>query len=141
MSDVLGEVKFSYSGQFCQLAAFNKRKEDMIAEIRMAGHQLAEPQFDNPADLVGWMGAVQAQDYDMAKWAVGVRLKRAALSRVNEALTTGEIVRTHVMRPTWHFVAGKDVRWMRKLTGMRIRKAVDSWVKSRGLDIDRKSVV
>ncbi len=135
MSDVLGEVKFSYSGQFCQLAAFNKRKEDMIAEIRMAGHQLAEPQFDNPADLVGWMGAVQAQDYDMAKWAVGVRLKRAALSRVNEALTTGEIVRTHVMRPTWHFVAGKDVRWMRKLTGMRIRKAVDSWVKSRGLDI------
>ena len=57
--DILGEVKFSYSGQFCQLAAENRNKESMVTGIRLAGHQLVEPQFDSPADLVGWMGAVQ----------------------------------------------------------------------------------
>lgn len=136
--DILGEVKFSYSGQFCQLAAENRNKESMVTGIRLAGHQLAEPQFDSPADLVGWMGAVQAQDYAMAKWAVGVRLKGAMLSRINEALASGEIVRTHVMRPTWHFVAGKDLRWMQKLTGPRVKKAIDSWVKSGGLEVSEK---
>lgn len=138
ISDILGEVKFSYSGVFCQIAAENQNKENMITDIRLAGHQLAAPQFDRPADLVGWMGAMQAQDYAMAKWAVGLRLKEAMLSRVDEALASGEVVRMHVMRPTWHFVAGRDVRWMQKLTGPRVKRAVDSWVKSGGLEISEE---
>ena len=50
-----------------------------LTDIRMACHQLAEPEFGHPADLVGWMGAMQAQDYTMSKWAVGLRLKSATM--------------------------------------------------------------
>ena len=51
-----------------------------LTDIRMACHQLAEPEFGHPADLVGWMGAMQAQDYTMSKWAVGLRLKSATIA-------------------------------------------------------------
>lgn len=107
----------------------------MLTDIRLAGHQLAGPEFERPGDLLAWMGAMQGQDYGMAKWAIGMRLKTAMLSRVDEAIEKGEIVRMHIMRPTWHFVAGKDVRWMWKLTGPRVKKAIDSWVKGSGLDM------
>lgn len=109
--------------------------EVMMTDIRIACHQLAEPEFGHPANLVGWMGAMQAQDYTMSKWAVGLRLKSATIAQVDEALAKGEIVRTHIMRPTWHYVAGKDLRWMLQLTSSRLRKVIDSWVKASGLDI------
>lgn len=107
----------------------------MITDIRLACHQLAEPEFEHPADLIAWMGAVQAQDYAMSKWAVGMRLKQPVLRQVDDALAKGEIVRTHIMRPTWHYVAGKDLCWIRQLTGPRVKKAIDSWIKGSGLDI------
>lgn len=107
----------------------------MLKSVRVFSHQLVCPAFDHPRDLVAWMGAVQAQDYTMAKWAIGLRLKTATCSMIDEALGKGEIVRTHVMRPTWHLVAGEDVRWMLKLSGQRIRMAMASWVKGSGLEI------
>ena len=110
----------------------------MVTDIRLASHQLAEPEFEHPEDLISWMGAVQAQDYAMSKWAVGLRLKSGTMDQVNDALATGKIVRTHVMRPTWHYVAGKDLRWMLQLTGERVKKAIDSWVKGSGLDISEE---
>lgn len=103
--------------------------------IRRICHQLACPVFGQPAELVAWMGAVQAQEYAMAKWAVGVRLKEGRCTEVDKALQEGKIVRTHIMRPTWHYVAGEDLRWMLQLSSVRIRKAVDGWVKGSGLDI------
>lgn len=116
------------------MAIFVKNK-NMITDIRMIGQQLAEPLFEQPGELVAWMGAIQAQDYNMCKWAVGMRLKSATLQTVNEALERGEIVRTHVMRPTWHLVAGEDIRWMLKLSSARIKSAIDSWVKGGGIEI------
>lgn len=113
----------------------------MLTNIRIAGHQLVRPEFDTPRDLVSWMGAIQAQDYGMAKWAVGLRLKSATLRTVNEALERGEIVRTHVMRPTWHLVVGEDIRWMLKLSGQRIKMAMGSWVKGSGLEISESLYV
>ena len=47
----------------------------MLTDIRLLSHQLAKPRFRSPKELVAWMGAVQAQEYTMAKWAVGTRLK------------------------------------------------------------------
>lgn len=66
----------------------------------------------------------------MAKWAVGVRLKSPTLRAIEEALAKGEILRTHVMRPTWHFVTPEDIRWMLRLSAERIRKAYNSYINS-----------
>ena len=107
----------------------------MIPTIRLHSQQLVNPAFDHPKDLVSWMGAIQAQDYTMSKWAIGIRLKAGNLQSVNEALAKGEILRTHVMRPTWHYVAAEDIRWMLKLSAPRIIAANDSFAKSRGQDI------
>ncbi len=109
--------------------------------IRMACQQLTETQFETPEDLVAWMGALQAQDYTMSKWAIGLRLKSATVEEINKALAEGEIIRTHIMRPTWHYVAGKDLRWMWQLTSPRVRKTVDVWIKASGVDIPKEVYV
>ena len=92
-----------------------------IPKLRLLNQQLANPLFHSPKELVSWMGAVQAQDYAMVKWAVGMRLASATVRTVEEALQKGEILRTHVMRPTWHLVAAEDIRWMLKLSARRIK--------------------
>ena len=66
-------------------------------------------------------GAVQAQDFDGAKWAVGQRVANARDATVERAFQDGGILRTHVLRPTWHFVAPEDIRWMLALTGPRVK--------------------
>lgn len=106
----------------------------MITNIRTFTQQLAEPQFDQPLDLVRWMGAMQAQEYTMAKWAIGSRLKSGSLQQVEESLRKGEIVRTHIMRPTWHFVPAEDLRWMIQLTGHRVKSGYDSYAKRLNID-------
>jgi len=101
----------------------------MIPGIRVRSQQLWKSDFTSPKELVAWMGAIQGQDYVMAKWAVATRLKDAKLQVVEEALAKGEILRTHVMRPTWHLVAAEDIRWMIKLSGKRIKSANESFWK------------
>ena len=91
-----------------------------IPNIRLLNQQLLSPLFFQPKELVSWMGAMQAQNYSMVKWAVGMRLKSATIQTVEKALRDGEILRTHVMRPTWHLVAAEDIRWMLKLSAGRI---------------------
>lgn len=109
-----------------------------IAHVRLQSHQLHNPLFNTPKELVQWMGAVQAQEYNMAKWALGIRLPSATLADVERALREGEILRTHVMRPTWHFVASEDIRWMLRLTGERIKAANEQYAKSVNLEIGAK---
>lgn len=100
-----------------------------ITNTRMISQQLVSPQFEEPKDLISWMGAVQAQEYNMVKWAIGMRLKSGNIKKVEEALTRGDILRTHVMRPTWHIVAAEDLRWMVELSAKRIRSGMASWGK------------
>ena len=107
----------------------------MLTGIRLLSHQLAKPRFRSPKELVAWMGAVQAQEYTMAKWAVGTRLKSSSLRVVDDALAKGEILRTHILRPTWHFIVAEDIRWMLQLSGGRIRTAFDSYARSRKMEI------
>lgn len=111
----------------------------MIADIRLHSQQLINPIFESPKELVAYMGAIQAQEYTMARWAVGIRLKTGNLSTVDEALRKGEILRTHVMRPTWHFIAAEDIRWMLKLSGKRIIAANDSYAKGHCQDISSET--
>ncbi|MES2274699.1 MAG: winged helix DNA-binding domain-containing protein [Bacteroidota bacterium] len=91
-----------------------------ILKQRLLNQQITKHSFNNAPDVVKWFGAVQAQDYAGAKWALALRLKNAKEVAVEKALTNGEILRTHVMRPTWHFVSPADIRWMLELTAPRV---------------------
>lgn len=89
---------------------------------RLAGSPPGATPVQTAAEVVAWMGAVQAQEYPFARWSVAQRAK-AALDEavVDAALARGDIVRTHVMRDTWHFVAASDARRLLRLTGPRIQ--------------------
>ncbi|MDE3056958.1 MAG: AlkZ family DNA glycosylase [Bacteroidota bacterium] len=89
--------------------------------------------FKSVKELVAWMGAMQAQDYPMAKWAVGARLPHSTDTMIEAALNRGEILRTHVMRPTWHFVSADDIYWMLELTAPQIRASMKFREKWLGL--------
>ena len=86
------------------------------------------------ADLVRWMGAVQAQEYDAARWGLGQRMRRASDSAIRAAVDRGDILRTHVLRPTWHFVTPADIRWMLALTGPRVLASMASYSRTNGID-------
>lgn len=73
------------------------------------------------AEAVAWLGAVQAQDFAGACWAVAMRLARGTIADVERAFDDGRILRTHVLRPTWHFIAPVDLRWIQRLTAPRVR--------------------
>jgi hypothetical protein len=83
---------------------------------------------------VARLGAVQAQDFGMARWAVGIRLPGTTEHQVADALAKGDILRTHVLRPTWHLVAREDARWMLAVSAERIRSAIRHSDKRRCID-------
>ena len=91
-----------------------------IAHQRLHNQRITQRAFEKPGDVVEWLGAVQAQDYAAAKWAVGLRLQGATNDDVEQAFACGAILRTHVMRPTWHFVTPVDIRRMLALTAPRV---------------------
>jgi hypothetical protein len=105
-----------------------------IRHIRLINQQIANSNFDNPTEVVRWMGALQAQDYAMSKWAVGVRLPNATDLQIEAAIDAGKIIRTHIMRPTWHIVAAEDIRWLLELTAPNLDKAAGTYYRKLGLD-------
>jgi len=96
-------------------------KSTDIAKIRLLSQQIAKPSFAKAKDLVAWMGVMQAQDYNMAKWAIGIRLPEATEQIVEAAIHKGDILRTHLLRPTWHFVSADDIHWMQSLSAGKIK--------------------
>jgi hypothetical protein len=94
-----------------------------LSQRRLLSQRLLAPKSKNPSDVVQWLAAVQAQDYAGAKWGLGMRLPGSTDADVERAFAAGEIVRTHVLRPTWHFVAPADIRWLLTLTAPRVHAA------------------
>lgn len=91
-----------------------------VRSQRLVNQQLAGSRFKKPEDLVRFLGAIQAQVYQMSKWAVGLRLGSSSDAEIESALNSGRIIRTHILRPTWHLVHPEDLRWMLKLTAPRV---------------------
>jgi hypothetical protein len=87
---------------------------------RLHQQRLLHNPLTRPDEVVAWFGAVQAQEYALAKWALGLRIENATDTVVEQAFNAGTILRTHVMRPTWHFVASADIRWLLELTAPRV---------------------
>lgn len=107
-----------------------------IAARRLANQHLIGARLRTPLEVVRKLGAVQSQDYAGGKWGIGQRTRDATDADVELALTAGTIVRTHVLRPTWHFVAAEDIRWMLELTGPRVRARMAPY--DRHLELDEK---
>lgn len=105
-----------------------------IARLRLHNQYISRATFEKPAEVVAWLGAVQAQDYLGALWAIGLRLRRAAEAEIESALASKKIIRTWPMRRTLHFVAAEDVRWMLKLLTPRIVAA--SALRSQRVGLD-----
>jgi len=95
-----------------------------IAWARLHCQRLAAGRLASPEEVVGWLGAVQAQEYPFATRGLALRTRRASDASVERAFAAGRILRTHVMRPTWHFVTPADIRWLLALTAPRVRAAV-----------------
>lgn len=95
-----------------------------IVSQRLCAQHLSEPILHTPEDIVVYMGAMQAQEFAMAKWALGLRLPVSFTEKeIDHAFNTGTILRTHLLRPTWHFVSPQDIRWLLKLTAPRVHQA------------------
>lgn len=107
-----------------------------MARRRAAAQGLSATRKMSPAALVAWLGAVQAQDYPMALWSIAQRLS-VTLAAVEAAAVDGSILRTHVLRPTWHFVPRDDLRWMQTLTSPRVLARLRPYDRRNGLDAAR----
>jgi hypothetical protein len=104
-----------------------------IAGLRLINQQIAGTGFGTVKEIVTWMGAMQAQDYAMVKWAIGVRLPDSTEQVIETAIDNREIIRTHLLRPTWHFVSADDIYWMLALTAPRIKASMKSRHQELGL--------
>src|SRR5262245_3187645 len=105
-----------------------------VARVRAAAMRLSAPAAWTPARLVAWLGAMQAQEYPFATWSIAQRL--AGPADIDAAFAGGAVLRTHILRPTWHFVARDDLRWMQTLTAPRVLALVRNADRSNGVDAD-----
>jgi len=105
-----------------------------IANMRMANQRISKHDFKTPAEIVGWLGAVQAQDYHGSKWSVGLRLKSSTDKIIENAINNKSIIRTWAQRGTLHFVVPEDIYWITDLVAPKIIKSIASRYKQMELD-------
>jgi hypothetical protein len=106
-----------------------------IAGQRLRNQGITRSTLRRPVDVVAWLGAVQAQEYPAARWALALRMPEGVTdASIQRDVDEGRILRLHVLRPTWHFVPADDVRWMLELTAPRVHRALGSYHRSLGLD-------
>ncbi len=108
-------------------------RADLIRH-RLRNQKLFRTNLTMPAAVVSWLGAVQAQDYSGAKWALALRAKPLTDEDVDRAFNDGAILRTHVLRPTWHFVAPADIRWILTLSAPRVHAVNAYYYRQQELD-------
>lgn len=110
-----------------------------LVAARLRAQRLTGQPLASIVAAVRHFGAVQSQDYLAAKWALGLRLGVETVeSDVDRAYDEGAILRTHVLRPTWHFVAPEDIRWMLALTGPKIHRSMAG--RYRNLELDAATI-
>lgn len=93
-----------------------------LARRRLRQQRLIGPPFRSIEETVGALTAVQAQDFAGARWAIAQRVRGEVTdAAVTAAFDAGRILRTHLLRPTWHFVLPEDLRWLQRLTAPRVQ--------------------
>lgn len=109
-----------------------------ISKYRLTNQHLSVKKVTAVKELVKYMGAMQAQDYAMAQIAVGKRLDKTTCNEVDLAINNGDILRTHLLRPTWHLVSTDDIYWMLQLTAPHIKTLTRS--RHKELELTGKSL-
>jgi hypothetical protein len=106
-----------------------------VVHERLANQRVTRTEGRDAANVVRWFGAVQAQEFGPAKWGLGLRLPAGITdAKIQRAFDAGRILRTHVMRPTWHFVTPADIRWMLELTAAGVHRRMAVYHRQMGLD-------
>lgn len=110
---------------------------DDVSKRRLAAQRLRGSELRSPAEVLGWMGPMQAQELAYAKWAIAQRSAEGAgvnEASVARAYAEGSIVRTHLLRPTWHFVAAQDLRWLLRVSAPRVHALNAYYLRKMELD-------
>lgn len=107
--------------------------DSILTRHRLAYQMIHQPRFTNPADMVRWLGAVQAQDFLAAKWALGLRLPGSTEADIEQSIADRSVVRTWAMRGTLHLIAADDVRWMLDLLRPRLHQISDGYLRRHDL--------
>ncbi len=108
--------------------------------LRLLNQQLICPQFDTPAELVGYMGAMQAQEYRLMRWAVAMRTKKPSVKAFKKAFDTGQIIRLHLMRGTWQLVSAKNYWPLIELCASKAMAVTQGWMHSNKISIPDEEV-
>ncbi|MBC9731791.1 winged helix DNA-binding domain-containing protein [Nocardioides marmotae] len=111
-----------------------------IARWRLTCQRLSAPYAGSAADVVSHLLAVQAENPGQSAWAVATRTTRRDAADLAGLLASGAVVRTHVLRPTWHLVAAADLTWLIDLTAPRVRPTFERQLTAGGwsaADVDR----
>jgi hypothetical protein len=106
-----------------------------IARWRLRTQHLVWPLAESAGEAVGSLLAVQAENPSQAAWAVASRTRKPDQADLATLLDDGTVLRTHVLRPTWHFVRAEDIGWLLDLTGPRVRRVTGQQLRdAHGLD-------
>jgi hypothetical protein len=107
-----------------------------VAHRRMRAQHLVGSPLPDPVAVVGHLGGVQAQEFSYALWGVTQRTAGFDVGDVRGLVDDGAIVRTHALRPTWHFLAPEDLGWIQALTGPRVHAFNAYYYRRFGIDAD-----
>jgi hypothetical protein len=105
-----------------------------VLRTRLAGQQLRKPRAATAEDALKNLLAVQAQEFAYARWSLAQRTTGATAADVEQAVADGRILRTHILRPTWHFVHRDDLPWLRALSAPRLHQANGGTYRRTGID-------
>ncbi|WP_276479479.1 winged helix DNA-binding domain-containing protein [Paraflavitalea pollutisoli] len=105
-----------------------------IAQRRLVNQRLFSSSFTEPAEVVHWLGAMQAQDFAGAKWSIGTRLPGITDGAIEQAIDSGKIIRTWALRGTWHWVSPVDVHWMLSFVAPRVHQKYAKHLRDEGID-------
>jgi hypothetical protein len=108
--------------------------------LRLLNQQLISPQFDDPAAVVNYMGAMQAQEYRLMRWAVAMRTKKPSAKAFRKAFDNGRIIRLHLMRGTWQLVSAEDYWPLLELCSEKALSVIKGWMRSNKISIPEEEV-
>ena len=103
--------------------------------IRLLSQQLIAPLFSTPTEVVRYMGAMQAQEYRMMRWAVAMRTRKPSYKAFQKAFDEGQIIRLHLMRGTWQLVCAEDYWSLISLFAPKAIAVTKGWMSSNKIAI------